>query len=279
MKIVTAGVLGMMVAAGAYSASRDDATCGLTCAMPEPSTPIVYKLDADLDAWTAELRTVIESPDAARIDALAQRMAGWSAGEKLASAVSLDTAAQRAVLEAVLRDLTFRRNDEASTPPGWPPMTPIGEVELKQFPAYRAARIDTSSGLPQGAFFWQLFSHIQRNNVSMTAPVEMGTAVDEQGNAVSSMAFLYEHGEQGSLGKQGHVDVVDVPARLAVVAGLRGEFDARAAAEARRQINAWLDASSEYRADGEPRFDGYNGPGTPSSRKYYEIVQSVVKTP
>jgi hypothetical protein len=279
MKIATAGVLGMMVAAGAYSASRDDGTCGTTCSMPEASNTFVYKLESDLEGFASELRGLIDAPDAARIDALAKQMAGWSAGQRLASASGLEPAAQRKVLQEVLQDLTFRRNDEASTPPGWPPMTPIGEVELKQFPAYRAARIDTTTGLPQGAFFWQLFSHIQKNNVSMTAPVEMGTAVDAQGNAVSSMAFLYEHGEQGTLGKQGYIDVVDVPARLAVVVGMRGEFDARDAADARKQINAWLEANPAYRADGEPRFDGYNGPGTPLDRKYYEIVQPVLATP
>ena len=64
-------------------------------------------------------------------------------------------------------DEDFRPIKEAEMPQGFPGYTPVGQIEIKQYPAYRKA---FASG---PAEFWLLFSHIKQNNVAMTAPVEM----------------------------------------------------------------------------------------------------------
>ena len=61
----------------------------------------------------------------------------------------------------------FRPIKEAEMPKGFPAYTPVGQIEVKHYPAYRKA---LASG---PAEFWTLFQHITRNHVRMTAPVEM----------------------------------------------------------------------------------------------------------
>jgi hypothetical protein len=63
---------------------------------------------------------------------------------------------------------------EARLPEGFPAPGPIGKVVIKEYPAYRAARTapaDSTAG--QNEMFWPLFQHIKRNEIAMTAPVEM----------------------------------------------------------------------------------------------------------
>ena len=56
---------------------------------------------------------------------------------------------------------------EAPLPDGFPTYTPVGEIEVKRYPAYRKA--ETTGGVA----FWTLFQHIKTAGISMTAPVEM----------------------------------------------------------------------------------------------------------
>ena len=87
---------------------------------------------------------------------------------------------------------------EAPMPEGFPPYTPVGEIQVKSYPAYRKA---AASGRTA---FWTLFQHIQDAGVSMTAPVEM--TYQNDGPPVGreqAMAFLYgnkKHGQCRSTG-------------------------------------------------------------------------------
>jgi hypothetical protein len=85
----------------------------------------------------------------------------------------------------------FQPIKEAEMPVGFPDYTPVGQIEVKQYPTYRTA---AASG---AAAFWTLFRHIQENKVKMTAPVEMdyGDPRDEKSQR-HSMAFLYETPDQ-----------------------------------------------------------------------------------
>ena len=79
----------------------------------------------------------------------------------------------------------FHPIKEAEMPKGFPDYTPVGQIEVKHYPAYRRA---TASGMAE---FWTLFKHIKQNHVAMTAPVEMDYGdLLAQKPAERSMSFL-----------------------------------------------------------------------------------------
>ncbi|MCK4616560.1 MAG: hypothetical protein KAT50_06775, partial [Pirellulales bacterium] len=60
---------------------------------------------------------------------------------------------------------------EANLPEGFPAAGPVDEVIVKTYPQHRLARVQSDSGTD--GMFWKLFNHIKRNDIKMTAPVEM----------------------------------------------------------------------------------------------------------
>ena len=79
-------------------------------------------------------------------------------------------------LDALLKDkkalagvLTY--HVVAALPEGFPDPTPAGEIQIKRYPAYRLARSKMSGA--DSVAFWTLFLHIKKNEIAMTAPVEM----------------------------------------------------------------------------------------------------------
>ena len=62
----------------------------------------------------------------------------------------------------------------APWPEGFPELTAPNQIEVKQYPSYRAATYQTRGELSQAAnqAFSPLYQHISTNNISMTAPVE-----------------------------------------------------------------------------------------------------------
>jgi hypothetical protein len=159
----------------------------------------------------------------------------------------------------------FRPVKEAELPKGFPGYTPVGTVEVKQYPAYRKASVEGAGG------FWTLFGHIKQNEVAMTAPVEM-TYGDAEKPRVQNMAFLYERPDQGATGKQGSVEVVDVPAMTVVSIGCRGWRTEQAVNEARDRLLEWLDENRDtYTAAGSLRVMGYNSPFVPRDKQFFEV--------
>ena len=59
----------------------------------------------------------------------------------------------------------------APLPFGFPPPTPEGKIEIKQYPAYRCATVRHSGELSMAAnsAFNPLYRHISSNDISMTA--------------------------------------------------------------------------------------------------------------
>lgn len=161
----------------------------------------------------------------------------------------------------------FQPIKEAEMPSGFPTYTPVGQIEIKRYPAYRKA-------LARGpARFWTLFQHIKSNNVAMTAPVEMdygdllAPEKDER-----SMSFLYERPDQGSPGHQGGVEVVDIPAMTVASIGCRGTRSASAIAEAREKLMDWLhEKKGQYVVSGPLRVMGYNSPFVPREKNFFEV--------
>ena len=171
------------------------------------------------------------------------------------------------------------RINEAPLPEGWPELTPVGEIQVKQYPVYRAAVIDDDTDGSQRGMFMPLFNHIQREDIAMTAPVEM----TYDGNRQSSMAFLYRNTEMGSLGSDTddqRVEVRDIQQQTAVSIGVRGRYSEDNYNEALDKLNAWLDDNNDqWKVNGEPRFLGYNSPFVPWFLRYGEVQVPVEETP
>ena len=171
------------------------------------------------------------------------------------------------------------RINEAPLPEGWPELTPVGEIQVKQYPVYRAAVIDDDTDGSQRGMFMPLFNHIQREDIAMTAPVEM----TYDGKKQSSMAFLYRNTEMGSLGSDAddqRVEVRDIQKQTAVSIGVRGRYSEDNYNEALDKLNAWLDDNKDqWQANGEPRFLGYNSPFVPWFLRYGEVQVPVEETP
>lgn len=177
----------------------------------------------------------------------------------------------RETLRLGVEVLEFRVLKEAELPVGFPEPTPVGEIRVKQYPAYRMASARQSLG--ETLAFWTLFGHIQRNSIAMTAPVEMtfGESEKDQGR-VKSMAFLYGSQEIGQTGKDGSVEVIDVKPLMTVSLGMRGEAEDRGRDKARRLLERWLqEQEGKYRATGGIRMLGYNSPQVPSAKRYFEF--------
>jgi hypothetical protein len=163
--------------------------------------------------------------------------------------------------------------EESPLPKGWPEPGPFNQVVKKEYPAYRAAF--TKEGSPNGSFM-KLFRHIQRNDIPMTAPVEMKMDADEdQSMKMEQMAFLYQSPEVGKTGADGvEVEVRDVPALEALSYAWNGNRDDKATKKAREAIDAEL-SKRNLKAESY-RLLGYNSPFVPRARQTHEL-QAILK--
>lgn len=165
---------------------------------------------------------------------------------------------------------------EAAVPEGWPTPTPIGEVAVKTYPVYRAA-IVSDADLSRGdmdSMFMTLFNHIKRNDIAMTAPVDMTFEISASAAEpnVAQMAFLYRRPTQGEVGREGKVEVQDLDAQSFVSVGVRGDYTTERFADHLPQLESWLQTQqSTWIAAGPPRYLGYNGPFTPPFMRYGEV--------
>jgi hypothetical protein len=155
---------------------------------------------------------------------------------------------------------------EAPLPKGWPQPGPYGEVVRKKLPAYRAAF--TSAG-GRGSSFWTLFMHIKKNDIPMTAPVEMAMEAEGDGMKMASMAFLYQNAEVGSPGSSGAVEVKDIPAAEVLSYAWQGGDGEEKVQLAKTKLEEKL--SAEKRKAKSYRLLGYNGPGTPREKSTWEL--------
>jgi hypothetical protein len=161
--------------------------------------------------------------------------------------------------------LEFRPRDEAPTPKGFPAFTPVGVIEVKQYPEYRKA---------VGEGFWTLFRHISDRNIPMTGPVEMREPVADDGAGKQWMAFLYTDTSVGDLGPIDGVEITDTPAATVASLGVRGAMSDANADAAKATLEKWLAQSTEYKAAAGPespfRLFGYNSPMVAQSDRYWE---------
>lgn len=172
--------------------------------------------------------------------------------------------------------------EEADLPVGFPPPGPVDVVMVKEYPAYRLARITQDAMKSNGradadGMFVPLFKHIQRNNISMTSPVEMSYKSAEDGKQAvpEAMAFLYG---STAIGKDGidpgdaRIKVIEVPASTWVSIGVRGGYNARNFAAALAKLNQWIAQNpGKFSVLGEPRYLAYNSPFVPGFLRMGEV--------
>ena len=158
--------------------------------------------------------------------------------------------------------------DEAPLPKGWPKPGPYDQVSEKSYPSYRAAF--TTENRENGAFR-TLFSHIQKNDIPMTAPVEISMAEgDGQNLRQTSLAFLYQDTAVGKTGADGaNVEVRDVPAMKTLSYTWQGDRNEANIAKAKFALEAAL-KDRKIEAKGF-RLLGYNGPGIPEIKRTWEL--------
>lgn len=166
-------------------------------------------------------------------------------------------------VKIVSSTLTFQPRKEAELPKGFPTYTPVGVVEVKEYPAYRMA---------VAGKFWTLFLHIQSNNIPMTTPVEMKYSANRSGKySQQSMAFLYGKDGLGELGKKGKVDVVDVEPVTVVAIGVRGRRNQTSVDRAHQYLMQWIEAHPDHVASGSLRVMGYNSPMVRQADSFFEV--------
>jgi effector-binding domain-containing protein len=179
--------------------------------------------------------------------------------------------------------------NEAKLPLGFPPPSPTGQVVIKDYPAYRLARIralDAGRQAGPNTMFGPLFNHIKRNDIAMTAPVEMtypraAPAADgdslpsDAARRAESMAFLYRDPSLGAAGPDQadpRVVVDDVPAMTVLSVAVRGGYTEANFTAGLDKLRAWLEANPQRaHVVGPPRYLAYNSPFVPGFLKIGEV--------
>ncbi len=165
--------------------------------------------------------------------------------------------------------------EEAPLPAGWPKPGPFDEVTQKTYPTYRAA---FTNGKGETGAFWTLFLHIKRNDIPMTAPVEMPMADSSGKLTQDGMAFLYQNGDVGQKGPDGSkVEVRDVPAATVLSYTWMGDDSKSNIAKARTALETVL--TDRKKEASSFRLLGYNGPGTPREKRTWELQAVLKSTP
>lgn len=165
----------------------------------------------------------------------------------------------------------------APLPEGFPPPTPEGQIEIKTYPAYRAATYRYSGELSQAANagFGPLYRHISTNEISMTAPVETRypTTLEapQRDRGEADVSFLYRSTDIYPQEIAQNIQVEDIAPMTVLSLGLKGEYSYQSYQESLERLQSWLDQHPEYAVAGSPRRFFYDGPYIPDLLKRSEI--------
>jgi len=155
---------------------------------------------------------------------------------------------------------------EAPLPKGWPTPGPYDQVTEKSYPKYRAAITKGGSGFS----FWTLFGHIKKQNIPMTAPVEMKMEEKKKTMEKVNMAFLYQNTEVGKIGADGKkIEVKDIATSKALSYTWMGPDSKAQIKKAKTALDAALKKKGVTASSF--RMLGYNGPSTPKKNRTYEL--------
>ncbi|AOX02511.1 ABC transporter substrate-binding protein [Moorena producens PAL-8-15-08-1] len=170
----------------------------------------------------------------------------------------------------------------APLPEGFPAPTPAGKIEIKHYPAYRAATVPYSGELSEAAnrAFGSLYRHISSNDISMTAPVEtrypISTLETSQGGSfaqvgVAYVSFVYHRRNITPEQIEGNIQVEDIPPMTVVSLGMKGSYSYVSYQQSIEQLKEWLAQHSEYTVAGTPRRFFYDSPFVPEPLKRSEV--------
>jgi len=162
---------------------------------------------------------------------------------------------------------------EAPLPKGWSEPANYNQVTEKAFPAYRAAYTNSKG---QNFAFFRLFKHIKQKNIPMTSPVEMDMEVNGEKIAMTSMGFLYQNSDVGTVGPNGEkVIVKDMPAMNVLSYVWQGGRSSAELKKAKEAIDSELNKKG-FKTD-DYRVMGYNGPSVPRKLKTWEMIAVLPK--
>lgn len=166
----------------------------------------------------------------------------------------------------------------APLPEGFPPPTADGAIEVKQYPEYRAATVQTTGSLASASSqgFSPLYQHISRNDISMTAPVETrypSATLDDQapGQGEAAVSFLYRSLDIVPQEVAPDIQVEDIPPMTVVSIGTRGAYSYATYLDSIHRLQAWLTEHPNYTVVGPPRRFFYDGPFLPDALKRSDV--------
>lgn len=171
---------------------------------------------------------------------------------------------------------------DTKLPVGYPAPTVPGAYEIKHYASVRRAEFTSGSGrgINGQNGFWPLFQHISRNDIAMTAPVEMEVADDNNDGQPDqwTMSFLYHQISDGPTGNDGNVVIVDTEPMTYLSLGVQGRRGQNTWETLATELDAWIAESPEWERVGMPRVLGYNGPNVPGRNQWWEIQIPVERT-
>ncbi len=172
--------------------------------------------------------------------------------------------------------------NSAPLPDGFPPPTAPNQIEVKQYPPYRAATYPTQGDFSQAAnqAFYPLYQHISSNNISMTAPVETRYPVSTLEGDISGEAevsFLYRTREIAPDEIASNIEIEDINAMKVVSFGLKGAYSYESYQKGLKKLTDWLQQNPDYERVGSPRRFFYDGPYVPDALKRSEIQIPIQK--
>ncbi len=165
----------------------------------------------------------------------------------------------------------------APLPVGFPEPTTNGNIEVKQYPAYRSGTYTYEGDFREAtsASFNPLFRHISSNNISMTAPVEARYPISTIDQPVQTgkakVSFLYNNNAIAPQQVSQDIQVEDHAPMLVVSLGIQGAYSYESYQENVAKLKQWLAGHPEYEIAGEPREFLYDSPFTPAPLKRREV--------
>ncbi len=165
----------------------------------------------------------------------------------------------------------------APLPVGFPEPTTNGNIEVKQYPAYRSGTYTYEGDFREAtsASFNPLFRHISSNNISMTAPVEARYPISTIDQPVKTgkakVSFLYNNNAIAPQQVSQDIQVEDHAPMLVVSLGIQGAYGYESYQENVAKLKQWLESHPEYEIAGEPREFLYDSPFTPAPLKRREV--------
>jgi effector-binding domain-containing protein len=173
--------------------------------------------------------------------------------------------------------------NSAPLPVGFPATTAPDKIEVKEYPAYRAATYRYSGNLPDAAnqAFSPLYQHISSNNISMTAPVEtrypVSTIEGTGTTGEATVSFLYRNTDIYPKEIASNITIEDIPRQTVISLGLVGGYSYETYVEGLEKLKNWLSQNPSYKMVGNPRRLFYDGPYKPDIAKRSEIQIPISK--